>query len=167
MLDVRSFIDVVRANPRLGTYVERIDLFHDYPNSADSATASFPAALKGLLPRLKTVSMSGLNAETTTKATSLPLHPHFPSWLASFRTVTTFTLYSVIFASFGEFLRIVNAFPLLRMLELGWGVGWHARMSSTIRANCPVSLLSLSLEIVLFEERPLDVDNTATNDDRG
>ena len=47
---------------------------------------------------------------------ALHIHPRYPSLLASYSTVTRFACFDVIFATFADFIRIVNAFPQLREL---------------------------------------------------
>lgn len=122
-LALKSLTDVIRASPRLGIYVESI-ILHCDPDSEGSAhpILLFPALLHGLLPHLQRVWIfaSGFHE----RGIAPPLHYHFPIWLSSFQTVTTFILGGTTFASFSTFLRVVNAFPRLTELSLG-SVKWQ------------------------------------------
>lgn len=142
----------LKATPHLGKLVLWLDICtprnprHKYFGGSESTwyspqsiIALFPSLLMRRLPNLKRLDLIALfptdlqwpDCEDIRNPLSVKFLPHlplpqlYPRMLSNFSTLRQLDLLVIDFASFGEFMRVVNAFSQLETLEcraIGWTV---------------------------------------------
>ena len=131
---LHRLIATLDSGQHLREYVHEVVLAEYYPHAPSSIFALFLAVFAGKLPNLRTIDIILQLHSTETEETSelypdrpnrqefkplqhaVPLHPRFPTFLSSFRTVSSMCLDGITFRSFTEFARMLRGLPDLEDL---------------------------------------------------
>ena len=125
--DVSSFATLLKGSPNIAAYIKEVELvasvryapqFGYDPASASVLSAPCVFTRKGQAIRVLSISSKYMGSKfTSIPLPHLPLKPHFSTVYTRLASLTELSLFELIFPTFGDLIRLLTCFPVLRKLK--------------------------------------------------